>query len=87
MTDDREDPSTEHNVRDENLEARYPFLRDNIFLVVQVNIHNGRQRLLLQQVDQTTGKIVSEASLDCIHIAVCDTSVDEVNNEVHPQDS
>ncbi len=81
-TDDREDPSSGHNVRDETLEARYPFLRDDIFLVAQVNVRTGRQRLLLQQVDQTTGTILREESLDCIHVAVCDTSADEVDNEV-----
>ncbi len=54
------------------LEAKFPFLRDDIFLIAQVEVDTGKQTLRMQKVDLKTGKILLEDALDCIHAAICD---------------
>ncbi len=66
------------------LEARFPFLRDDIFLVAQVNADTGKQTLRMQKIDPATGKVLLEDALECIHAAVCDIPIkqfEEVSND------
>ncbi len=59
------------------LEAKFPFLRDDVFLVAQVEVETGKQTLRMQKVDLKTGKILLEDALACIHAAICDIPVSQ----------
>lgn len=49
----------------------YKFIRDDVFLCARVNPINGKQKLVIKQIDLQTGKIIRQDSVDCIHTAVC----------------
>jgi hypothetical protein len=59
------------------LEAKFSFLRDDLFLVAQVEVETGKQTLRMQKIDPKTGKILLEDALDCIHAAICDIPVSQ----------
>lgn len=59
------------------LEAKFPFIRDDIFLVAQVEVETGKQTLRMQYVNLATRKILLEDALDCIHAAICDIPVNK----------
>ncbi|HMF30118.1 MAG TPA: hypothetical protein VKK79_01790, partial [Candidatus Lokiarchaeia archaeon] len=68
------------------LAARFPFLRDDVFLVAEVNKTTGRQVLRMQQVDPNTQEVLHEDALDCIHAAVCDIPVQEFAETIQEED-
>ncbi len=81
VASDENEFSNDREGQGEFLEARFPFIRDDILLVAQVDARSGKQRLLVQQVDPETGKVLRQTSIDCIHVAVCDATGDELDNE------
>ncbi|HMF33547.1 MAG TPA: hypothetical protein VKK79_19140, partial [Candidatus Lokiarchaeia archaeon] len=64
------------------LEAKFRFLRDDAFLVAQVNAQTGVQQLVMQQVDPATGQVVFEDAITCIHTAVADIPRDEFEETI-----
>lgn len=70
-------------------EAQFPFIREDVFLVAQVNKITGRQKLVMLKVDLASGKILLKNSIECIHTAVGDIPVkdfhDMVNNPDFPK--
>lgn len=66
-------------------EARFPFLREDVFLVAQVDPITGKQILRMEQVGEG-GSIVREDALDCIHTAICDIPAGEFAETVVKED-
>src|SRR5271157_1190426 len=63
-------------------EARFQWIRPDVFLVAQVDEKTGRQKLLMQQVDKASGKVLAEDGIDCIHTAVCSIAPEEYEDAV-----
>ncbi len=82
LASDENEFSNDREGQGQLLEARFPFLRDDIVLVAQVNARTGKQQLFIQQINQKTGDVLRETSVDCIHVAVCDATVGELDDEV-----
>lgn len=59
---------------------KFKFIKDDIFLCPRVDTETGKQKLLMQKFDSRTGRIQFENSIDCIHVAVTDISVEEFEN-------
>ena len=62
------------------LEAKYEFIKNNIFLIAQINEDTGRQKLVMQKINLSNGEIIIEDSIDCIHTAITDISADELED-------
>ncbi len=62
-------------------QARYPFIRNDIFIIAEVNGTTGRQRVLLEHIDPKTNEILHEDSINCIHVNVCDIPVADLGNQ------
>ncbi len=60
------------------LEARYPFLRNDVFLIAQVNAETGKQTLRMEKIDPYSGKTLIEDELDCIHTVVFDIPLSDL---------
>ena len=51
------------------LEAKFPFIKENIFLIAQVDEKSGKQFLAMQRVNIDTKEIEIVDRIECIHIA------------------
>ncbi len=58
-------------------EAKFPFIREDVFLIARVNAETGRQHLVMQKIDLNTGKVEIEDKIVCIHTAIMDIPVKE----------
>ncbi|MBD3350463.1 MAG: hypothetical protein GF364_03155 [Candidatus Lokiarchaeota archaeon] len=52
------------------LQEKYPFIRDDVFLIAQVDDTTGRQHLLMQKVNPKTNGVEFEDKIECIHTAI-----------------
>ncbi|HMF34460.1 MAG TPA: leucine-rich repeat domain-containing protein [Candidatus Lokiarchaeia archaeon] len=68
------------------LEARFPFLREGAFLVAQVDARTGRQRLLMQKMDQEGEGVEHEDAIDCIHVAVTTVPAGDLEDVLRERD-
>ncbi|MHA1728732.1 MAG: hypothetical protein ACTSWY_08360 [Promethearchaeota archaeon] len=67
------------------LEEKYRFIQDDVFLCPRVYVKTGRQQLILQKIDSETGEIEFEDFIDCIHTAIGDISIEDLNGiQVNP---
>ena len=62
------------------LTEKFQFIKDDVFLCPQVNTETGKQKLIMQKINLKTNEIEFEDSIDCIHPAITDISVDQFNN-------
>ncbi len=68
---------TEKFTSEEIFEARFPFIRKDVFLIARVGKHSGKQHLIIQQVDSRTGAILSQDTIDCIHVVLAEIPTEE----------
>ncbi|MBD3351874.1 MAG: hypothetical protein GF364_10345, partial [Candidatus Lokiarchaeota archaeon] len=59
------------------LQKKYPFLRDDIFLIAQVNEETKRQHLVMRKINAETKEIEVESKIECIHTAITTISGEE----------
>jgi len=60
------------------LEAKYEFIKKNIFLIAQVNENTGLQKLVMRKINLRDGSIIIEDAIDCIHTAIADIPAEEL---------
>ncbi|MCP4762953.1 MAG: leucine-rich repeat domain-containing protein, partial [archaeon] len=58
-------------------EAKYNFIREDVFLIARVNAGTGKQELIMQKINPENGEVEIKDSIVCIHTAVMDMSVRE----------
>ncbi len=58
---------------------KFRFIRDDIFLCPWVDSETGKQKLVMQKINLETNEVELEDSIDCIHAAVTDISIDKFN--------
>ncbi len=77
---------------DENqniMEAKFPFIREDVFLIARIDAETGKQHLVMQKVNLKTGEIEIEDEIECIHTAVMDVPVENfasLQNDVDAQE-
>jgi len=54
------------------LKAEFPFIREDCFLIAQVNQKTGQQQLIIQKRNPITNEIEIEDKIICIHTVICD---------------
>ena len=59
------------------MEASFPWVRGDLFLVARVDPETGRQQLVMRQVSSETGEVILEDDIDCIHVAITTISPSE----------
>ncbi|MBD3353693.1 MAG: hypothetical protein GF364_19570, partial [Candidatus Lokiarchaeota archaeon] len=52
------------------LQEKYPFIRDDVFLIAQVDDTTSRQHLIMQKVNPKTNEVEFEDKIECIHTAI-----------------
>ncbi|MBD3351968.1 MAG: hypothetical protein GF364_10830, partial [Candidatus Lokiarchaeota archaeon] len=52
------------------LQEKYPYIRDDVFLIAQVDDKTGRQHLIMQKVNPKTNDVEFEDKIFCIHTAI-----------------
>lgn len=62
--------------------VKYPFIYDDIFLIAEVEKSTGKQWLVMQKVEQRTGRVLLEDRIRCIHTAVTDINIDEFEERI-----
>lgn len=62
------------------LEASYPFITDNLFLIARVNKRTGQQYLVMQKLNKLTRQTEYERQINCIHTAVTTISFQEYSD-------
>ncbi|MCP4762413.1 MAG: hypothetical protein GY870_11580, partial [archaeon] len=67
------------------MEAKFPFIREDIFLIARVDAETGRQQLIIRYINLTTGKTIKEEAFDCVHVVLSEIPsgkfVDTVSEE------
>ena len=61
------------------LTEKFRFIRDDIFLCPWVDTETGKQKLIMQKINLKTNEIEFEDSIDCIHTAIIDISLNQFN--------
>ncbi|MHA1871234.1 MAG: hypothetical protein ACTSXF_09810, partial [Promethearchaeota archaeon] len=64
------------------LKKCYNFIREDVFLCAQLDTFTGKQKLIMEQIDKETGRIIDYDSVNCIHTAICEITPEEYNQEV-----
>ena len=68
----------------------FKFIRDDVFLCPWVDTITGKQKLILKKINLETNEVEFEDSIDCIHTAITDISVEEyyeyMNNDDFQED-
>ncbi len=59
------------------LTKKFRFIRDDVFLCPEVDTETGRQQVIIQKIDNETGKIESEEKIYCIHVCIASITPDE----------
>ena len=64
------------------LTEKFPFIREDVFLCPFVDTKTGKQWIKIQKVNLETSEIEFEDSIDCIHTAITDISVEEYDEYI-----
>ncbi len=70
-------------------EAKYPFVKDNIFLIARVDSEMGKQELVMQKINPETEEVEIEDKIVCIHTSIMDMPVEDfasLHNDVGVQE-
>ncbi|MHA1339946.1 MAG: hypothetical protein ACTSRZ_16100 [Promethearchaeota archaeon] len=54
------------------LRAEFPFIREDCFLIAQVNGETGQQQLIIQKRNLENNRVEFEDRITCIHTVICD---------------
>ncbi|OLS14252.1 MAG: leucine-rich protein [Promethearchaeota archaeon CR_4] len=60
-------------IKHEILEAQFPFLENDIKLVIKIQLRSGKQQFLMQKLNSKTKEVELEEVVDCIHLVVSDS--------------
>jgi hypothetical protein len=68
------------------LTEKFKFIRDDVFLCPHVDTETGRQWVEIQKINLETGEIEFEDSIDCIHTAITNISIQEYDEYIDNDD-